>query len=681
MRAGSWPGQAVTPPPADAAGPIPPRGRILLLGPVRVWDAAGCELRLPTRKARALLGYLLMAGGRPVSRVRLAALLWERAGEAEARASLRQATLELSRGFGDPPVILTDRESLRADPRGWQVDALELLAAGGAAPQDAPPLMDGLEAIGEAFGEWLAAERDAILARLRALREAELEALQADPSAPVEAAIEAARRLVALDASHEPGWRALMQLLARAGNRAQALAEYERCRAALRRALDVEPAPETRELAARLRAPLARPAPALALPPPGRSPGQPPGQPPGQSARQEADRRLRVGVLAAPDPGGGEPNPVASAYAHEVALELVRYRHFDVLDPDGLAGVQPRSPDSLRAFGLDYLVGVAIRRVGEGSQLLLSLLDVSELTRPVWSDREPLDPEAGGVETEVLARLVARLEPVILHAEGTRMPPRHATDASKIVVRAIPLLFSMEGARFRRAGEMLAEAVTREPENAMAATWAAQWHVFQIGQGWASDPDAALEEAERLAVLAMSLDPESAEAAAIYGHVSSFLHKDFDSAAHYLARALELNPHQASVWAYSAATEAYSGNTAEALRRLERYRTLAPRHPHDRIFGQIYTAAYTIGGEFEKALTFGRRAVRAAPGYTNGYKPVLAALGHLGMQREARPVLAALLKLDPGFNVPGFVRSYPFRRPEDREAYAEGLRLAGAPKD
>lgn len=663
----------MTPPrPADSP-PAPahaPRGRIALLGPVRAWDAAGRELPLSGRKARALLGFLLMAGGRPVSRPRLAALLWERSGEAEARGSLRQALLELSRAFGDAPVVVPDGESLRADVRGLLVDALDLArpdirsdtrsdtgpGGDGSAPA---PLMDGLESIGEAFGEWLVVEREAILVRARGAREAALEALEADP-ALTDAAIDAARRLVALDPAHEPGWRALMRLLGRAGNRAQALAEYERCRAALRRMLEVEPSPETRELAARLRAP-ARPA---ALPP----------------APRAEPRRLRVGVLATPPPGGGEPHPLARAYAEDAALELVRYRHFDVLDPGGLGDAQPRSADSLRSYGLDYVVLAGLRQEGEGGLLLLSLLDVAELTRPIWSERIAIPPGAVGVDAEALGRLVARMEPVILHMEGTRPAPRHMTEAGEMVVRALPLMLSMEGSRFRRAGEMLAEAVTREPENAMAAAWAAQWHVFQIGQGWAREPAAALREAERLAVLAMSLDPENAEASAIYGHVSSFLHKDFDSAAHYFGRSLEMSPHQAYVWAVSAATEAYSGNPEEAIRRLERYRTLAPRHPHDPILGQIFTAALTIGGEFEKALAFGRRAVRTAPGYANGYKPVLAALGRLGMRREAAPVLANLLRIEPDFTVAEFAANYPFRRPEDRDAYAEGLLLAGAPK-
>ncbi|HEY8612884.1 MAG TPA: BTAD domain-containing putative transcriptional regulator, partial [Roseomonas sp.] len=412
-----------------------PRLQVALLGPVRAWDVDGREIVFSTRKVRALLGFLLMASGRPVSRARLAGLLWERSGEAEARASLRQAVLELSRAFGEIPLVLRDGESLRANPGCAEVDVLTFFeGAGPACHAVPPPLMDGLEGIGDAFGDWLLAERETVLARLRDRQGAKLAGLVGDP-ARREEAIEAARRLVTLDPTHEAGWRALMGLLAEAGNRAQALAEYERCRAALRRALEVEPAPETRDLAARLRASSARPA---ILPP---------------QVSSRPDRRLQVGVTVA-RPLGLEVHPLAAAYAHDTALELVRYRHFDVLHPAALEGVGPRSTEAFRALGLDYVVTVAIRSNGEGSRLLLSLMDVSELARPVWSGHALLDPGSGEVDGEALGRLVARLEPVILHTEGTRPVPKRATDASEIVIRAIPLLFSMEGTRFRRAGEM-----------------------------------------------------------------------------------------------------------------------------------------------------------------------------------------------------------------------------------
>src|SRR6478752_7341913 len=61
------------------------------------------------------------------------------------------------------------------------------------------------------------------------------------------------RRLIAFDPTHEGASRILMRALAKMGERAQALREYERCRKALKRALDGEPSGETRALADAIR--------------------------------------------------------------------------------------------------------------------------------------------------------------------------------------------------------------------------------------------------------------------------------------------------------------------------------------------------------------------------------------------------------------------------------------------
>ena len=58
---------------------------------------------------------------------------------------------------------------------------------------------------------------------------------------------------VAYDATHEGASRALMRALADTGEHAQAVREYTRCRKALRKALDVEPSPETRALCEAIR--------------------------------------------------------------------------------------------------------------------------------------------------------------------------------------------------------------------------------------------------------------------------------------------------------------------------------------------------------------------------------------------------------------------------------------------
>jgi DNA-binding SARP family transcriptional activator len=61
-----------------------------LFGAFQFEDEGGRAILLPTRKTKALLAYLAVHGGEPHERAKLAALLWEDSGEAQARESLRR---------------------------------------------------------------------------------------------------------------------------------------------------------------------------------------------------------------------------------------------------------------------------------------------------------------------------------------------------------------------------------------------------------------------------------------------------------------------------------------------------------------------------------------------------------------------------------------------------------------
>ena len=211
----------------------------------------------------------------------------------------------------------------------------------------------------------------------------------------------------------------------------------------------------------------------------------------------------------------------------------------------------------------------------------------------------------------------------------------------------------------------------------MATAWAAFWHVFHIGQGWTEDAAGASTQASILSLRAIRLDPDNAEALAIYGHLCSFLNRDFSTALYYFERALRLNPNLGLAWALSAATHCYVGAPEAALACLDRYREHAPFDPYFGFFETIYTNAYTLVGAYEQAVRVGRRVMRANPDFVNGYKALLASLGHLGQIGEAARYRGLLASREPDFSIERFVKTYPFRRDADRQRYAEGLRLAG----
>jgi tetratricopeptide (TPR) repeat protein len=487
------------------------------------------------------------------------------------------------------------------------------------------------------------------------------------------------RRLIAFDPTHEGASRALMRALANLGERAQALREYERCRRALSKALDVEPSPETRALADAIRTFSGRegkhkPTSILTSPLDEGSRIQP---------ALAHRRRLRVGVLSFLATRTKDDQNLAFSLTQEIAAGLARFRWFDVIAPPSL-GRRPSahlSEDLLKRKELDYVVDGALSGNGKRFEISVRLLDVTRFAHPVWSDRfELATDELYRLDRRVTARIVGRIDPIILFIEG--QPKRRKNyGATGLLLRAMPLMYSMEREKYEEAGELINRALKIDPDNAMILAWAAHWQVYHVGQGWSKDPGQAFAIAQRYALTAIKLDPENAEALGIYGHMCSFLEKDFDSALHYFERALRVNPNLAFVWALSALTYCYIGEPEIALQRLERHRDLTPIEPYPSLFDNPYAIAYLIKRDYEQATAFGRRVTKSRPEFVNGYKPLIAALGHLGRREEAKFYVAKLLSLEPGFTVERFGQVYPFKHTSDREHYMMGLRLAGVPEN
>jgi tetratricopeptide (TPR) repeat protein len=297
----------------------------------------------------------------------------------------------------------------------------------------------------------------------------------------------------------------------------------------------------------------------------------------------------------------------------------------------------------------------------------------------VWSDRFELGlNEFHKLDEVVTAPIAGRIDPVILFIEG-QPKRREKYGATGLLLLAIPKIYSMERKKFDDAGRLIAEALDIDPEDAMVLAWAAHWHMTGVAQGWTEQSDAALTIAEDLCLRAIQRDPENAEAFGIYAHLCAWK-RDFDNALHYFDRALRLNPNLAFVWALSAATHCYIGDPDGALKRMDRYRELAPFDPYLSYYETLDAVAHALMGDYKSAVAIGRRVTKVNPTFTNGYKTLIASLGHLDAVEEARPYVEKLLELEPNFTIERFGQVYPFKKEIDRENFKSGLRAAGVPE-
>ena len=242
--------------PADAL-------RVHLLGSFRLLHRDEVVRGFDQARLQELLAYLILHRNVPVPRQQLAFLFWPDSTEEQARTNFRNLWHRLRRALPDADrFLITDELAVqwRGDDTCWlDVAAFEtgLQQARSnvstdermAALEEAVAVYGG-ELLPGCYSDWLLAERD----RLAQAYGAALEQLAAlyEERRDYRQAIGHAQALLRHDPLHEPAYALLMRLHALNDDRAAALHTYHTCATVLRRELDVEPGPATRELYARL---------------------------------------------------------------------------------------------------------------------------------------------------------------------------------------------------------------------------------------------------------------------------------------------------------------------------------------------------------------------------------------------------------------------------------------------
>ena len=250
---------------------IAARPALHVLGPVRFERESGA-FEPGARREQALLA-LRAAEARPLSRARLAAMLWPDAGDVDARGRMRRLLHELSSRVRHDALV-TDRQTVvLANDVCAATDLASLrrsLAQGlyrspGDASEESLAALEHAARLAAAeFAEGLALdecdELSAWLERQReSLRQARAQALaqlvtRLEGAQQHERALPHAQDLVAIDSLNEAAQRRLIRLYAAVGQPHAALQQFERCREILHDELGVEPEAATLQIAEEVRA-------------------------------------------------------------------------------------------------------------------------------------------------------------------------------------------------------------------------------------------------------------------------------------------------------------------------------------------------------------------------------------------------------------------------------------------
>jgi tetratricopeptide (TPR) repeat protein len=300
----------------------------------------------------------------------------------------------------------------------------------------------------------------------------------------------------------------------------------------------------------------------------------------------------------------------------------------------------------------------------------------------VWArsyDRAAADIFA--VQDEITQMIVGAIEPQLSRAERerARVKPRDSLDAWSTYQRGMFHLCRCTREDLIEARNLFGQAIALDPELGPAYSALAETCYYEVVYGFAESNEDNRDKAIGPARHAVTLDAEDAGAHCTLGRIR-YLRREYPPAISELKTALELNPSLALAHYGLGAALVFSGKASEAVSHIEAAIRLSPHDPAMGSFLVRIADARYFMGDYDGAVAFALRALGQPNFQWSRYAVLIAALGRLGRQEEARRYLVEVTRERPDFSVEFVCRTHLFGEQDLMARYCEGLRKAAVPE-
>jgi TolB-like protein/class 3 adenylate cyclase/Tfp pilus assembly protein PilF len=376
----------------------------------------------------------------------------------------------------------------------------------------------------------------------------------------------------------------------------------------------------------------------------------------------------------------------ADGMVEDITTALSRFRNLFVIARNSSFTYKGRAVDVTqvgRELGVRYVLEGSVRKAGDRLRVTGQLVDAST-GATLWADRfDGAFTEIFDLQDQVAANVVGAIAPRVEDAEIERAKrkPTESVSAYDHYLRALAVVNRMTRESNDEALRLFSKAIERDPEFALAYARAAHCYVRRKANGWMVDRSHEPAEAERLARRAVELGRDDAVALSYGGHTLGYVVGDLEDGAAFVERALVLNSNLAAAWGASGWMKVCFGEPDTAIKHAALAMRLSPLDP--RLFvWQFNTAlAHLCAGRYDDAAIWGERALRDQPIYPAAMRITAASHALARRLAEAQKLVERLRQIDPPLRISNLGDVMPpFRRPEDRAKYVEGLRIAGLPE-
>jgi adenylate cyclase len=331
-----------------------------------------------------------------------------------------------------------------------------------------------------------------------------------------------------------------------------------------------------------------------------------------------------------------------------------------------------------RELGVQSVLEGSIRRAGNRVRITAQLIDATNGAH-LWADRYDRDlTDIFAVQDDVTQRIVEALKITLSPAEKARLAgsETHNVAAYDCVLRGREFMLAKEKnlGTFQQAIKYFKEALEHDPNYSVAYACLGFGYMFDYQNRWTEDPDKSLTIAKEYADQAIEKDPNEPLARCVAALAASY-GKDLDRANEEVETAIKLNPSLALAHNLRGTIRTFSGQPLEAIPEIEQAMRIDPALSGQ--FLHFLGLAYLLAEKYETAAALLRQRIILVPNTDFSRAILTSALGHLGDIDDAKRVWAELMEINPKYSFTAHVGRQPFKRSEDVERMAEGLRKAG----
>ena len=378
--------------------------------------------------------------------------------------------------------------------------------------------------------------------------------------------------------------------------------------------------------------------------------------------------------------GDPEQEYFSDGISEDIITDLSKIAGLMVIARNSSFAYKGRSVD-VRTIGRELSVQSvlegSIRRAANRVRITAQLIDATSGGH-LWGDRYDRDlTDIFEVQDDVTRRIVDALKVTLSPREKERLAESKTSNlaAYDYLLRGREFMLGNERNRktFEQAITYFKKALEHDPNYSQAYACLGFAHIFDYQNRWTDDPDSSLLLAKQYARQALEKDANEPLARCVSAMGASF-EKDLDRARSEIDLALSMNPNFALAYNLRGSNRIYSGQPLEAIPEIEHGMRLDPALSSQ--FLHFLGMAYLLAGKYETAAALLRQRIVLVPRTDFSRALLASALGHLGEFEEARQVWGELKDINPNYAFAEHVGRQPFRRKEDVERIADGLRKA-----